>query len=240
MPASTSAGDRFLLRLLPKGGRLTPSGGRIMMGTVALGLILLAWQSFSNEGGFSALAIGTFALLWTAAFVMMEVRARQDRKIAAFMRKQATLAAADAAQQVTAEERDAARCAPPMRLDIYLQGELQELPHGYLTPVGADRNIIGLPPRRILYLYNFFSSETLARKVKGSWRRFGPVYYLGSPGDISFGHTFDVAIGDKVAAALLATPEAFDTRLAQARDDVLAPIATSNVCPKLISPGLPR
>jgi hypothetical protein len=59
--------------------------------------------------------------------------------------------------------------------------------------------------------------------VKGSWRRFGPVYFLGSPGDFSYGHTFDRAISDSVGAAILATPEAFDARLAQARDDVLAP-----------------
>lgn len=219
----TDAPGEPLSRMRPKDRRLGPLGGRIVMGGGSIVLILFAWQSFNSDGVLTALVVGTFALLWTAGFVLTEVRARQDRKVAALMRAQPALAASNQARRVAAAERGVACSAPPLRLDVYLQSELQALPGRYLTPVGAELNIIGLPPRRILYLYNFFSPETLLRKVKGSWRRFGPVYYLGNPGDISFEHTFDPAIGDKVASAILATPEAFDARFAQANDDVLPP-----------------
>jgi hypothetical protein len=74
--ASSTSGERPV-RLWSRGGRLSPVGGWIVMGFTALGLILFAWQSFSEDGGFVALGVGTFALLWTGVFVMTEVRARR-------------------------------------------------------------------------------------------------------------------------------------------------------------------
>jgi hypothetical protein len=110
----------------------------------------------------------------------------------------------------------------------------------YLTPVGADRNIIGLPPRRILYLYNFFSSESLMQKVKGNWRRFGPVYFLGSPADFSYSHSFDGHVSETVGSTILATPESFDARLDAASETVLPPGDKSLTDVSHLSGGYPQ
>ncbi len=194
-----------------------------MMGAGSVVLILFAWQSFRVDGLFGAMALGLFALAWSAAFILTEVRARLDRRVAALMHESSSSAPSDETKLPAHSASAPVEHAPPLRLDVYLQDELTRLPKLYLTPVGADLNIIGLPPRRILYLYNFFSAETLVQKVKGNWRRFGPVYFLGSPGDFSYSHTFDWRIGDSVAASILATPESFDTCLARATDTVLPP-----------------
>jgi hypothetical protein len=209
-------------------------------------LVFLAYQSFQTNGAFGAFWIELAALGCVALFVYQEARACQERKIAKLMRESAAAAAVPvaapsasaapapsaAASPTVATPRGAApsaapastsESAPPIRLDIYLQDELPELTPRYLTPVATDLNIIGLPPRRILYLYNFFSLDALVHKVKGNWRRFGPVYFLGSPGDFSYGHTFDPQIGTQVETSILATPDSFDARFESAIDTVLPP-----------------
>jgi hypothetical protein len=194
-----------------------------MLSACSLALILLTWQSYGNGELIGVVATGLFALVFTAALIVTEARGYQDRKIAALMRGLSSSKPIEHTEQPTLSGSAAARLAPPMRLDVYLQSELPALARQYLTPVGADRNIIGLPPRRILYLYNFFSAETLVQRVKGNWRRFGPVYFLGSPSDFSHSHTFDWRIGSSVTPAILATPESFDARLESATETVLAP-----------------
>jgi hypothetical protein len=213
-----------LKRFWPKGGRLKPGPARIMMSAGSLGLILFTYQSFQQDGvSIGALALGLFTLLWVCVSVLTELRAFQDRRIAVIMHGASATASTTNTAPPTLHAPGSARLAPPIRLDIYLQNELPALRLPYITPVGAEHNIIGLAPRRILYLYNFFSGAALAQKVKGNWRRFGPLYFLGSPADISFRHTFDWRIGASVAPAILATPESFDARFASADENVLAP-----------------
>jgi hypothetical protein len=238
-PAAGPIPER-LQRFWPKGGRLTPAASRVMMGAGSVALILFTWQSFRVDGLFGAMAIGLFALVWSAAFIVTEVRTHRDGRIAALMHERSSPVPSDETKQPTPSARAPAEHAPPVRLDVYLQEELTALLKLYLTPVGADLNIIGLPPRRILYLYNFFSAETLVQKVKGNWRRFGPVYFLGSPGDFSYSHTFDWRIGDSVAASILATPEVFDTRLASVTDTVLPPGDSNLTDVSYFSGGYPQ
>jgi hypothetical protein len=204
-------------------GTTSAASGRVFLGGASLVFDCLAYQSFEKNGVLGAFWIESAALACSALFIYVLAGAYQDRKIATLMRKSASAASANAAIQPKPRTPGLALQAPAIRLDIYLQGELPALPGRYLTPVGTDDNIIGLPPRRILYLYNFFSVDALVHKVKGNWRRFGPVYFLGSPGDFSYGHAFDPRIGTSVETAILATPESFDARLKSAADTVLPP-----------------
>jgi len=216
------AGSRALR---PGGRRPKAVGNPAMMGIGALVLILLTCESVREAGFSGSKGIVLMTLAWVALFVIVTARAHQERKVADLMRASVLPNPSGDTKSPAApgETLGPARVAPPMRLDVYLQGELPALPMRYITPVSTDLNIIGLPPRRILYLYNFFSPETLVQKVKGNWRRFGPVFFLGSPGDFSFGHTFDRSIGASVSTAILASPGAFDARLASATETVLSP-----------------
>jgi hypothetical protein len=225
--------------------KMSDAGSRLVLGGASLVLLIMAAQSVANYGLFGGVWIELAALGCTALWVYQEASAYQDRKIAKLMHESAVSAlaapvvpaavpigaatpsaaapSADPIRPTPCTPDDLARRAPAIRLDIYLQDELPELPGRYLTPVASDINIIGLPPRRILYLYNFFSTDALVHKVKGNWRRFGPVYLLGSPGDFRFGHAFDRRIATQVQTAILPTPESFDARLKGATDAVLPP-----------------
>jgi hypothetical protein len=76
-PAAGPIPER-LQRFWPKGGRLTPAASRVMMGAGSVALILFTWQSFRVDGLFGAMAIGLFALVWSAAFIVTEVRTHRD------------------------------------------------------------------------------------------------------------------------------------------------------------------
>ena len=246
-----------------QGRPLKPIGNQAMMAAGSLALILLTGESVREAGFSGSTGIGLFTLAWIALNIYIAARASRASQVAALMR--GTLAPApltvastpsstsvspvastssnaraspDTSAPPTAAPQP--RIAPPIRIDIYLEDELPALPSPYLTPVGADRNIIGLPPRRILYLYNFFSSESLMQKVKGNWRRFGPVYFLGSPADFSYSHSFDRHVSETVGSTILATPESFDARLEAASEAVLPPGDKSLTDVSHLSGGYPQ
>jgi hypothetical protein len=192
-------------------------------------VLIFVVTALSLEAGnvLAAAITGLFGVIFAAVLVGGAVQAQRTRRAAAVMHESAaSLApvALSASVPAAAASVDAARQpalhAAPIRIEVWLQRELPPLTRPYRAPVSAEANILGLPPVRILYLYNFFSSESLERKMDGDLRRFGPVYYLGSPGD------FAVAggrIDETVKASILPTPELFDQRLAQAAETPLAP-----------------
>jgi hypothetical protein len=198
----------------------------IGVGVVALLGMVSATSLVSGHAG-AAVVTGLFGTLFALVLIGGGIQARRTRHAAAIMHESAlalapaaVLATSPAASPPPAEAPATAASAPPIRIDVYLQRELASLPRPYQAPVSANANIVGLPPVRILYLYNFFSDDSLERKLDGDLRRFGPVYYLGSPRD------FGVARGDlaaKVKASLLATPKAFDARLAEVSEAPLPP-----------------
>lgn len=202
----------------PRGGRLKPAAGLLFMGIMALVIDLYAWAV-------SDAAAGIFGTLLTVGFVFIAVRSLQERKVAALMRGSGARVAIPGRKEPQAilQSSDPRDVPAPFRLDVYLQSELPALSMPYRVPLDADRNIVGLPPQRILYLYNFFSAESLMQKMKGNWRRFGPVYFLGSPSDIAAVHTFDWHIGDGVKRVILDSPEAFNSRFDNASMAVLPP-----------------
>jgi hypothetical protein len=127
------------------------------------------------------------------------------------------------AAPVPEQTRRVAPQIPPLRFENYSDQELPPLPFPYQDQVTADRNIVGVPPLRILYLYNFFSVDCMLQKLALGWRRIGPVYYLSNPEEIIYGQGL-LADTDKLAdQALVPTPELFDTQLATASTTPLPP-----------------
>ena len=82
-------------------------------------------------------------------------------------------------------------------------------------------NVAGFPPISILYLYNFYSQETLVTKMEDSWCRYGPVFFLGSPSDLGSGHTFALDLKKLAETELITSPAVFDARFASASRDLL-------------------
>ena len=201
---------------------LSPAGRLIAALVMMIVFAGIAWYSWTSHQGFGGMIVGGITALIAIAGAMMAMREIQNRRIAHAMRAAAntSVTAADARSH---PDVTTTGVAAPLRLDFYLQQELEPLPCDYSTPISADRNIVGQAPLRILYLYNFFSDHSLQSKLEGGWRRFGPVYFLGSPQDVSYRHTFDLKIEDAVTPILLATCEAFDQKLAEATEAPLAP-----------------
>ena len=69
-----------------KGGRLGPTGSRIMLSGCSLALMYLTWQSYEDGELIGTVVTGLFALIFTAVLIMTEARGYQDRKIAVLMR----------------------------------------------------------------------------------------------------------------------------------------------------------
>jgi len=102
--------------------------------------------------------------------------------------------------EAPADERDAhapaAALAPPLRLDVYLQRDLPPLPFAYAAPVGAERNVIGLPPQRLFYLCDTAVRPEFGRTRYNDLRRFGPASFLGPPSGVKSGAgAFEAANG---------------------------------------------
>ncbi|MBT9329835.1 hypothetical protein [Paracidobacterium acidisoli] len=208
------------------------------------GILLIAMTGafassyWSAEEHFSAILVGAFGAAILALLVLTLLRGIQNRRIARAMRAKGT--ALPAPEADAADDAGPAKAAPPMRLDVYLQEELPALPYAYQPQVLATGNILGQRPQHILYLYNFFSSNNLVSKLKSGWRRFGPVYFLGSPQDISFHHTFSLSVKKAVSSELLLNPQAFDERLAAAPTAPLPPGEKDLTGVSYLSGGYPQ
>ena len=182
--------------------------------------VLAVTAVYWNESPAAAVVVAAFAGVCAVFFLLTAVRGVQNRRIARLMRANTPAAPVPETPQVDSSDPSA---APSVHLDIYQLHELPPLPWSYEPQVTSERNIIGLPPKPILYLYNFFAIRGLENKLAGGWRRFGPVYFLGSPQDISFGNTFTRNIAESVKPLLVTSCESFDERLAAASEIPLPP-----------------
>jgi hypothetical protein len=167
---------------------------------------------------------GIICLLFAALMLFMSLivflRARIDRKVAKCMH--------GSSQPVTKQDeptRETVKNVPSFNMDVYEQNELPELPYMYAQTVSIEKNILNIKPVRILFFYNFHSSEEEYSKTltMPGWTRLGTVYYLGSPTDISLVNTFSMHIKKKVDDLLIATEEKLKDRLETSTDEILPP-----------------
>jgi hypothetical protein len=106
---------------------------------------------------------------------------------------------------------------PPFQLDVYEQNELPDHTYTLNTNLSEEKNIFNLAPLRIFYFFNFYSTLSLTNKLSGGFQRHGPVFFLGSPRDISFSKFRDMfSIKKIMRQLLLTTPE----KLAEAMDNI--------------------
>jgi len=127
----------------------------------------------------------------------------------------------NALQQISATEVNPpqhltkALTVPPFQLNVFEQNELKDYKYALNTNLTEEKNIFNCKPLRIFYFFNFYSSLSLLNKLRGSWQRHGPVYFLGSPQDISFSKFWSMFKIKKIMQQLLlTTPE----KLAEAMD----------------------
>jgi hypothetical protein len=216
----------------------SPLESAVACALVILMMGAITWNAWSSQEYLAAILVGGFGAAILAFLVLSLLRGIQDKRIARAMRAKG--AAQPSSEANAVPDAGPAEAAPRMQLDIYLQEELPALSHAYQPQVLDTGNIVGQKPPHILYLYNFFSSNNLHSKLQGGWRRFGPVYFLGSPQDISFNHTFSLSLKKTISSQLLESPQAFDEHLAAAHTAPLPPGAKGLTGVSWLSGGYPQ
>ncbi len=115
--------------------------------------------------------------------------------------------------------------ATPGELVIALY-EIDDLPvsRPTRTHLTVDSNIVGQPPCRFLYFYNFFADaiSVTARPTAG-WRRHGPVSMLASPLDLARAAGYRLGAAQSVDSRLLTNPAMIEERVAAMSDVPLPP-----------------
>jgi hypothetical protein len=202
-------------------------GAKLLSGTwrliiVFLCGILFAFWAFMvyHASVLQSIVAAFFAAIMLYMAVIAFLRSGMDREIAKYMRGNN--------RPVTKQDllvRETVKAVLPFNMDVYEQNELPELPYTYGKTVSAERNILNLKPTRILFFYNFYSSEGEYSKTltMPGWTRLGTVYYLGSPTDISMVNTFSMHIKKKVKDLLITTEEKLKERLETSTNDILPP-----------------
>jgi hypothetical protein len=189
--------------------------GGLYLIPVCLLVVGMAWM-YREESTGSFLYLTGSATLLAIVGTLKAVRWVQSRRVAKVMREaQSEVAVAQPDSPPAVEQRPDLL---PLRLDVYLHSELPVL-NSYVSEVTPEHNIVGRRAERLLYLYNFFQPGIVEACKEGQWRRFGPVYFLGSPQVVA---AFP-ALAMNVAALLLRSCEAFDERFAQLQETPLPP-----------------
>ena len=188
----------------------------MLISVVPLGM---AVQDYRGGSSGSAFITGAFGLLFLGGGLMGMLQQRQTRKVAGVM---AVAVTGVRASPVESPRPDSGlqRLAPPARVEMIASRTLPPavLPNDSPTP---DCNVAGRPPISILYLYNFYSNDSLVTRMDGSWCRYGPVFFLGSPSDLGSGHTFARDIEKLATTELITSPAAFDARFDSASRELL-------------------
>ena len=189
-----------------------------IMPLIAMIPLGMAVEDYQNGSSGSALITGAFGLLFLAGGVVGMLQQHQARRVAGVMAAMTESPASPA--ESPAPDPGLPRLAPPARVEMITSRTLPPavLPNELPTP---DCNVAGRPPVSILYLYNFYSNDTLVTKMDGSWCRYGPVFFLGSPSDLGSGHTFARDIEKLAETELIASPASFDARFDSASRDLL-------------------
>ena len=190
----------------------------VLISVIPLGIAVQDLRGEKNWG--SALMIGAFGVLFLAGGFGGMLQQRQTRRVARKMATASTGMPLPPAASVTPDP-GLPRLAPPARVEMIVSASLPPavLSNNLPTP---GCNVAGYPPVSILYLYNFYSHETLTTKMDGSWCRYGPVFFLGSPSDLGAGHTFVRDIEKLAETELIKSPAVFDARFDSASCDLLS------------------
>ena len=172
---------------------------------IAILFAVLGYLSSSNIELFIAALLSLLLVVeLIQTLIQRKVAMMMNTKINSIQQKiSATAIAPDAPQQFAK-----AFTVPPFQLDVYEQNELPN--HVYtLTPnFTEEKNVFNCKPLRIFYFFNFYSSGSLINKTSGGFQRHGPVFFLGSPQDISFGKFWNMFTIKKIVQQLLiTTPE---------------------------------
>ena len=177
-------------------------------------------MEYSRDGEtFSALLAGAFGVLVLLIGLAGMWQQRQTRRVAGVMAS--ALAPAPSLSAARTADVDKPRLAPPAQVEMIASRTLPPaiLPNDLPT---SERNAAGQPPLSLLYLYNFYSHHTLLTKLDGSWCRYGPVFFLGSPADLGQGQMFARDLGKLAATELITSPAAFDARFDFVSRDLLS------------------
>lgn len=165
---------------------------------------------------------GLAAVLWLL-LILFVWSSIQKRRIGGVMREAGTSDASATQPEPPPSHKNLATGQGPLRFTSFREKELSPLPYPYNSVVTPSANIVGRPPLRILYLYNFYSFSAQCHEVQGLYRRFGPVYFLGSPATASEKHMFDVRLKENLAREVLVTPEQIDRFLENSSEKPFGP-----------------
>jgi len=194
--------------------------GRLVLLAFCLFLTILAVNAHNPVGTLSYGALAALLWLLLIIFVWSSI---QKRRIAGVMREAGSSAASARPADPSDSHRALADRQGPLRFELYREKELPPLPFRYASNITPGANILGQAPVRVLYLYNFYSFTAQVHEVEGLFRRFGPVYFLGSPATASSTHMFNVRMKENLASELLATPERIDSFLQGCSEEPFSP-----------------
>ena len=166
---------------------------------VAFGILILGYfaQSFSI-----LLFGGIFALSMLLGLIQTLIK----KRVAGIMRRKGSGAGlAIAIRGDITEQSEKATNIPLFQLEVYEQNELPD--HGYAlnSHLSEERNIFNIAPLPIFYFFNFYSMTSFTNKIRGGFQRHGPVFYLGSPADISIFKIWHMFSITKIMKKLLLT-----------------------------------
>jgi hypothetical protein len=153
------------------------------------------------------------------------VQRRNAARIAAGMRS------APAAAAVPLTHDASAAPANPGDLVIALY-EVDDLPIAgpFRDHLTADSNIVGQPPCRFLYLYNFFADAIRVQtRPTAGWRLHGPVSMLASPLDLARAAGYRLDAAPSIESQFLTDPAMIEARVAAMSDAPLPRMPTQPV-----------
>jgi hypothetical protein len=194
--------------------------GRLVLLAFCIFLTVLAVNADNPVGTLSYGGLAAVLWIFLILFVWGSI---QKRRIAGVMREARSSGASVQAEQLADSDTSVADRQGPLRFELYREKELPPLSFQYVSNVTAGANILGQAPKRVLYLYNFYSFTAQTDEVEGLFRRFGPVYFLGSPATESMTHMFDVRVKENLVSEMLVTPERIDSFLQSSSEEPFPP-----------------
>ena len=172
------------------------STGFILFFSIAIGMLVLAY--FTKD-----VLMGLFGAIVTIIVILSLIQALIKKRVARSMRTGHALA--PAAVPTASEQKEKAAGIPLFQLEIYEQNELPDHCYSLNQHLTEEKNIFNIAPLSIFYFFNFYSDKSLMNKVSGGFQRHGPVFYLGSPEDISFSKLWNMFSITKIMKKLLLT-----------------------------------
>lgn len=173
--------------------------GYLLFLLISVGLLVFGYYTQSDA---TLLFGGVMLLFLILGFIQSLIK----RRVALIMRSKASLTGPTIV--ITEDPPAKATNIPLFQLAVYEQNELPD--HGYTlnTHLTEEKNIFNIAPLPVFYFFNFYSTRSLLNKTNGGFQRHGPVFYLGSPGDIGFTKLWHMfSISRIMKKLLLTTPD---------------------------------